>query len=482
MSRLRVAAPVVPVWVRLADALTLVLLGVAVWIALTGGARYLWLDVVISLRSAAVFLFAAAGVQAVRHVLAPRPSALARLQALDAAIAARPACAAALRPFLATRLMVFAVGLLAVVTIGYPPGAEGRFRVSNHPVIDLPARYDAGWYGGIALDGYSWERTFGRQQDIAFFPALPLLSRAVGAVFGAYGDGLVRESRLARMVWAGVAIALAAFLAALYYFVRLGELLVGRERAADAALLLAAYPFALFYSAPYTEALFLLAATGACFHFLRRDWWAAAAWGLLAGLTRPNGFLLAAPLAILAWQAWRAGGGPISTARLRSLVTPLAVAAMPGVGMLLFTAYLYHFTGIWFAWAKSHAAWGRSFQGLAPFASAWDQLSRQPFVQVISANPIAALNSLGLIFAVALLWPTVRRLGLAWGVFVAITLAGPLLAGGVLSLGRLTSTLFPLFLALALVLPRRAVPACAAAFALLQGLAAALFFTWRDLY
>lgn len=485
MSRPGVAAPLVPAWVHLADALTLVLLGLAAWIALTGGARDLWLDVVISLRSAAVFVFAAGGVQAIRHVLAPRPSALARLQALDAAITARPAFAAALRPFLATRLMVFAVGFLAVVTIGYPPGAEDRFRVSNHPVIDLPARYDAGWYAGIALDGYSWERTFGRQQDIAFFPALPLLSRAVGAVFGVYGDGLVRESRLARMVWAGVVIALAAFLGALYYFVRLGELLIGRERAADAALLLAAYPFALFYSAPYTEALFLLAATGACFHFLRRDWWAAAAWGLLAGLTRPNGFLLAAPLAILAWQAWRAGGGPTSVssmARLPSLVTPLAVAAMPGVGMLLFTAYLYQFTGIWFAWARSHAAWGRSFRGLAPFASAWDQLSRQPFMQVVGDNPIAALNSLGLIFAVALLWPTVRRLGLAWGVFVVLTLAGPLLAGGVLSLGRLTSTLFPLFLALALVLPRRAVPACATAFALLQGLAAALFFTWRDLY
>jgi hypothetical protein len=39
-----------------------------------------------------------------------------------------------------------------------------------------------------------------------------------------------------------------------------------------------------------------------------------------------------------------------------------------------------------------------------------------------------------------------------------------------------------LFLALAVLLPPRAVPPCAAAFALLQGLAAALFFTWRDLY
>ena len=72
-----------------------------------------------------------------------------------------------------------------------------------------------------------------------------------------------------RALWAGVVISLAAFLWALVYLVRLGRELVGAERAADAALLLAAYPFALFFSAPYTESLFLLAAVGAFFHFRR---------------------------------------------------------------------------------------------------------------------------------------------------------------------------------------------------------------------
>ncbi|HUF81916.1 MAG TPA: mannosyltransferase family protein [Burkholderiales bacterium] len=475
------SAAVMPAWLRLADALTVVLLAVAAWIAVTGGGRYLWLGVVIPLRSAALFVFVAGGLQGVRHVLAPRPSALARLRALDAAIAARPALAAALRPFLATRLMVFAVGFFAVVAIGFPPQAQNGFRISNHPVIDLPARYDAGWYGTIAVYGYSWGGDFGRQQDIAFFPALPLLARALGSVFGAYGATLPREARMARMLWAATLIALAAFFGGLYYVVRLGEALIGRERAADAAMLLAAYPFAVFYSAPYTEALFLLAAAGSCVHFLRREWWAASAWGILAGLTRPNGFLLAAPLAILAWQQWRAAGGTVQP-RARAILAPWAVAAMPGIGMLLYTAYLYQLTGIWFAWAKSHGAWGRSFQGLAPFASAWDQLSQQPLIEVIGGNPAGSLNTIGLLFACALVWPTFRRLGVAWGVFVVLTLAGPLLAGGVLSLGRLTSTLFPLFLALAAVLPRQAVPACAAAFALLQGLAAVLFFTWRDLY
>lgn len=467
-----------PFLARAADALAAWLLAVAAWIALTGGSRYILFDVVLSFRSTPLFLFAAASVLFVRHVLVPRPSALDGLRELDAAITARPALASALRPFLATRILVLAVGFVAVVAIGPPESAEGALHVSNDPLIDLPARYDAGWYGLIAIHGYSWGGGFTRQQDIAFFPALPILMRGGGAVVGAFGPTMTREMRLRRVLWVGVGLAFAAFLGALYYFVRLGETLVGPERAHDAALLLATYPFAVFYSAPYTEALYLLAAVGATFHFLRRDWWSAAAWGLLAGLCRPNGFVLAAPLGLLALQqAWHLKG-----TGWRGVVLPLAVASAPVAGMLLFTLYLYRLTGHWFAWAKSHAAWGRSFGGLEPFAAAWDQLSRMSLAEVVAANPAAALNSAGVLFAVLLTWPVVRRLGIAWGAFILLSIAGPLAAGGVLSLGRLTSTLFPLFLALAIVLPRRAVPACAVAFAVLQGLAAVLFFTWRDLY
>jgi hypothetical protein len=57
-----------------------------------------------------------------------------------------------------------------------------------------------------------------------------------------------------------------------------------------------------------------------------------------------------------------------------------------------------------------------------------------------------------------------------------------MLAGGVLSMGRLTATLFPLFLALAATTSPRAVPLLVTAFAIGQGLAAALFFTWRPLF
>jgi hypothetical protein len=52
----------------------------------------------------------------------------------------------------------------------------------------------------------------------------------------------------------------------------------------------------------------------------------------------------------------------------------------------------------------------------------------------------------------------------------------------VLSMGRLSATLFPLFIVMAALVSPRNIPAWAAAFGIGQGLCAALFFTWRHLY
>ena len=63
-----------------------------------------------------------------------------------------------------------------------------------------------------------------------------------------------------------------------------------------------------------------------------------------------------------------------------------------------------------------------------------------------------------------------------------VNLVPPLFAGGLLSMGRLSATLFPLFLALAILVAPRNVPAWAAVFGIGQGFCATLFFTWRALY
>ena len=112
------------------------------------------------------------------------------------------------------------------------------------------------------------------QQNIVFFPAFPLLMRWTALVGG--------NTWLAHVV-SGTLISLAAFVAALIYLFALARDYLDEAQSRTALWMLAAFPFALFYGALYTESLFLLTAVGAFYHFRRREWWAAAAWGPLAG-------------------------------------------------------------------------------------------------------------------------------------------------------------------------------------------------------
>ena len=66
--------------------------------------------------------------------------------------------------------------------------------------------------------------------------------------------------------------------------------------------------------------------------------------------------------------------------------------------------------------------------------------------------------------------------------FVLVNVLVPLAAGGLLSMGRLTSTLFPVFLACGMSMPPRLATAATVGFAVVQGLLAALFYTWRGVY
>ena len=464
------------------DAICLVLLAASLYVAVAGRAFLLAFGQFV-LPSPPLLLFAAAALVVIRHVAYPRPSILASFDLWRERLRAHPHAASALRAFVATRPMVFLIAYFAVVTIGIPKTAG--FTLSTDPLGNLPARFDAGWYGGIALDGYEWDREFGRQRNIAFFPALPMLMRPVGAALGMNTMTMPREKRMLRALWAGVIVSLAAFLWALYYLSRLSGLLAGAEAAFAAPLLLAAYPFAVFFNAPYTESLFLLGSVGAFYHFHRGEWIPASLFGLLVGFSRPNGCLVSVPLAILgAQQMYAAWRGPSALPRndlMRAIGARLLTAAMPGVAMLIFTAYLYRLTGVWLVWARMHAAWGRKW-GTGPVAQGWEWLTTEGLMAVFQGVPFDTMNTLAVIFAVVLLWAVFRRVGIAYGVFVLVNLVPPVFAGGALSMGRVTATLFPLFIALSAKLRPNAVASWAAGFAVLQGLAAVLFFTWRELF
>jgi len=371
-----------------------------------------------------------------------------------------------------TRVGVLALGLLAISAFGYPE-ARAPFRVTEGEVGNLPARFDAGWYLSIATRGYEYfPERFDRQQNLVFFPAFPALMHWLSLL-------LARQ-----VVWSGALVSMLAFAWAARYLYRLARDLMDDERATVAVTLAAVYPFAVFFSAPYTEGLFLLAMLGAWWHLRRDERWRSFGWGLVAGLTRPNGCLLSVPLALMVLAPlWHQGRLRRPAGGWLSLTDRLLVAAAPGLGMLAYSAYIYELTGDPFMWIRLQAAWGRENIGVASFlAGEVESLSDQGFYNYATGDVTNFLNALAALLVGASLWPVWRRFGVAPAALLVLNLAPSLASGGWLSVGRATAVLFPVFLWLADVVPARHRALWIAAFAAVQAFGAALFFTWRPFF
>jgi hypothetical protein len=156
---------------------------------------------------------------------------------------------------------------------------------------------------------------------------------------------------------------------------------------------------------------------------------------------------------------------------------------MPGVGVLLYSAYIWSLTGDPLAWAAGHVAWGRSYQGLSVLVTErYEYLSGEGLYAYTSKLTTDLLQAIGPIFVLAATWGVARRLGPAYAAFILVNILPPLAAGGLLSAGRFSAVLFPAFIWFASVVPARHRSAWIVAFMAIQAFNAALFYTWRQMY
>ena len=467
-----------PLWAKALDAVAMIMAILAISVAITGGFRIVVFDVRISVtdwwRPALWSLIALA----VRHAIIRHDPFPQRVAAGMRRWWQSPDTQSVLPIHLSSRLGVILVGFLAVILIGFPPEAEKRWRIYDNDFLDLPGRWDTGWYLTIANEGYLYLPAAKEdyQQNIAFFPAYPMAMRYLSAVFGR------------QPLWTGVVISIVAFYVALVYFLRLARSELGSEdQAMTAVLLLAAYPFAVFFSAAYTESLFLLTLLGAVYHFRQNQLWRSACWGFVCGLTRPPGCFLSIVLGLMAVAPmW-------DTARWRAIVPPpggwpnigrrLLAASAPGLGMLTFSAFVYQLTGNAFQWTMQNQAWGRVYRSLDSIVSdRFAFITNNGLYSYASTQTIDLFYSLAVILALVAVVPVYRRFGLPYAAFIILNVLPPLSAGGMLSMGRVTSIVFPVFLWLGAAVPARHRGVWILFFALLQGFVAAMFFTWRPLF
>ena len=369
---------------------------------------------------------------------------------------------AVLVSLIGTRLPILLLGAIAVTIVGTIPAptAEALWRVSSNELVNLQARWDTDFYHQIATVGYRWDPSAFLHQNVVFFPLYPLLMRWGGALLG--GHPLL----------AGTVISLAAFAGAIALLYRMAVLELGEEKAWPVILLVSTYPFALFYSVVYTESLFLFLTVGAFYAMRRRYLLLAALAGLAAGLTRPNGFWLAVPLLWLATRGAEGRGG-----RGGRDVPAILAALAPLAGVAIFSAYLSVRFGDALAWMHGQAAWGMPLLGRGPAPDpvrTAEDLRLKVSEVMVYAGDIAAF-----FLAATSILPVARRVGAAYGLWIAINIFPPVAAHLFISLGRFTSVLFPLFFWLALVVPRRRVAWLAGVFAVCQAILAVCFFLWR---
>ena len=476
-------SPAAPLWARVVDVVCVLLVGLGLIVAISGGFRQSIGAIRFSVTSPVPLLLWGVALAVVRHVAAPhQTSGFAAMEWLQ-----RPAVRVAATTTVATRLSILVVGYLAVATFGYV-SSELPVRFFANELLNLPVRWDAGWYLQIVTEGYRYvPNQPDLQQNIVFFPAYPMLLRVIGRLFGGHAAGYVS---------AGMTVSLAAFFAALLYFYALARDFLDDERARYALWLIASYPFALFFGAVYTESLFLLGAVAAFYHMTKAQFGRAMAWGLLVGLTKANGAALSIPLAMLAISPALGRGAPSHVRRFdpsagaewsspgRLTARAVAAAAMPGIGLLIYAAFVWRLTGDPLAWARGHAAWGRNYQ---PFTHV--VASQYSFIRHGGLNAYMAqgggydvLNMSAALLALAAVWPVARRFGMAYAALILVVLLPPIANGGWLSVGRFSSVLFPVFMWLAASIPERQRNAWIVGFAAVQGLNAALFYTWRPMF
>lgn len=344
-----------------------------------------------------------------------------------------PTWAALLAFGLASRVLVVAAGLMlarAPVPEKFRPDQRGddpSRLVSGRQLeaLDRPGRawvapwyrWDALWYAEVFTDGYAYVE--GEMCTAGFLPALPLVM--------AGADRLGLDPYVA-----GLVVPNLAFAVGLACFGRLAARVGGDPGTAwRACILLAAYPWSLFGSAPYGESLGLACSAAAALAWVSGRPGRAALLYAPATAARLPASALSVAL-VLEWLEAVVRGKPA-----RWAAWPVALAGGLGVG--LFYLYLGLTLGDPLASLRAHGAWGREPASLGGIVRV---LTLPPWRlrghELHSYAAMVGFLALGL-----RAW---RRRGAFWGALILTPILQAMATGSLLSLARVALLSYPAFL------------------------------------
>ncbi len=357
--------------------------------------------------------------------------------------------------FLMTRLPLIAIAELASMVIGQRPGVH--YAASTNPLLAVWGRWDAEHYLGIARNGYSGT-------EPAFFPLYPLLIRIVGTLTGSE-------------LIAGMIVSNAAAFMALLYFYKLVEHEYNRHVAQRATFYVSIFPTAIFFSAVYSESLFLFLTVASFYYARERRWLKAGLFGFFAALTRSEGVLLAVPLLIEWVVAAKEGGREFFRYWFDDVVKPLIGMAFVPLGLATYMAYLWVLSGDPLRFSHVQTHWGRYFA--PPWTSVWNTVRKMIHAHAPQTTANEVLELAFTLLMVVVLLVGLRRLRLSYAVYMALSILIPMCTGSLMSMPRFALVLFPMFALFGLWGSRPTFGNAYVAFSLpLLGLFTVLFADW----
>ncbi len=319
----------------------------------------------------------------------------------------------------------------------YLPGADAVY--DPHPLdfLEMHARFDSAWYFSIAYAGYSY--TPDTQSNINFFPLYPLLMRGLKNVIAPFSSQTLYHQYLV----AGVIVSIVSTLIAIPFIYSISRNYTDSDSAFLSIILLLSFPASYFLTAIYSESLSLLLSVLCIFFLIKKRYLPSAIFGLLASLARPVGVLLVIPyFYYLLTNKYR--GQKLFISILMGLLIPL--------GVLIYAYYLNLQFGNPWLFLSSQKLWG-----------SFDQTSQTISNSITTALSFTDASAASLIqdiffFLFGLIGSSLvmKKLNFGLGLWCLISvLVPPILHGTLISQGRYTQVLFPIFIVLAKILRPR---------------------------
>jgi hypothetical protein len=298
--------------------------------------------------------------------------------------------------------------------------------------------WDAGHYREIAELGYQ-ASPFG---NVRFFPLYPLLGRWTGAVLNGHEEiGLIVVANVSALIFGGL----------LHRVVmrETNDPVLARRSLWFGALL----PQMSMLVLGYSEALLMALSVGLFLSIRGRRWWWAALFGVLAGLTRPTGVLLALPVLIEGARTWK-------ESESRERLASIAALAAPVVGLGIFLAWSAEVFGDWLEPFRVQEIKGLRGDFVDPVTSLVDS-----FRHLVRGDHLGAgAHVLWAPVVVLLIIAAARRLPVSYIVYTVAVVLLALSSENISSFERYSMSAFPVIIGAAVITrkPRDLYPAALA--------------------